>query len=224
MKRAGMFLLLCLTLGVGACGGSEAAPAANTATANEPAAIGPTAEPLIEGEEEATAVAAIATALSVNETGGVTLPCEDYFRYCVTASTSGEVNAAVTTGTGGNIESCAGWSAVGEPRILELPFIVAAGDDRVTVALTRIAAYTGPGTYELQAVVTEGIPDMFPAIEAAGRVFSNGEGSAATVTVAADGSGSITATGLVEQESIQVSSPDPTARVDFEMEWTCRDI
>ena len=66
------------------------------------------------------------------------------------------------------------------------------------------------------------VPQQFPTIEAAGRAFSYGEGSTAVVTVAADGSGSIEATGLVEIASIQVSAPDPTARVDFSMQWTCR--
>ena len=42
------------------------------------------------------------------------------------------------------------------------------------------------------------------------------------VTVAADGSGSVQATGLVEQASIQVSNLDPNARIDFAMQWTCR--
>ena len=52
--------------------------------------------------------------------------------------------------------------------------------------------------------------DLFPAIEVARRTFSNGSGSTAEVTVATDGSGSLQATGLVEQASMQVSNPDPT--------------
>jgi len=73
------------------------------------------------------------------------------------------------------------------------------------------------------AVTNSGNPDSFPALEVAGRTFSNGEGSTAVVTVAADGSGSLQATGLVELASIQVSSPDPDARIDLSMQWTCQE-
>ena len=109
------------------------------------------------------------------------------------------------------------------PRILELPFFVGAGESKITMALTRIGQYTGPGTYTLAAQSSSGMPDMFPTIEVAGRAFSNGEGSAATVTVAADGSGTIGATGLVEIASVQISNPDPDARIDFTMTWTCKE-
>ena len=83
------------------------------------------------------------------------------------------------------------------------------------------------GTYEMKAQTNGGISsggmlDMFPAIEVARRTFSNGTGSTAEVTVAADGSGSLQATGLVEQASMQVSNPDPNARIDFAMQWTCQ--
>jgi hypothetical protein len=223
-----MFLLLCMILTLTACGGAGAeaegqASGEGSPAVNETSADALAAEPSTDVVEEATAVAAVATALALNETGTVTVPCEDYFRYCVTATVSGDVTTAVTTGTGSTIDSCNAWAAEGEPRVVELPFIVAAGDERLTVALTRIAAYTGPGEYTLQAVVTEGIPDMFPTIEVAGRTFTNGDGSQATVTMAPDGSGSLRATGLVEQASFQVAVPDPSARVDFTMEWTCRD-
>ena len=90
------------------------------------------------------------------------------------------------------------------------------------MALTRIGAYTGPGTYEMKAQASGGMLDPLPAIEVARRTFSNGSGSTAEVTVAADGSGSLQATGLVEQTSMQVSNPDPNARIDFAMQWTCQ--
>ena len=110
----------------------------------------------------------------------------------------------------------------GAARILELPFVLPLGDVPVTVALTRLGSYTGPGQYEMAAMTTTGNPDAFPALDVDGRTFSNGEGSAAVVTVAADGSGTIVATGLVELASPQVASPDPDARVDFAMQWTCQ--
>ena len=68
------------------------------------------------------------------------------------------------------------------------------------------------------------MPDAFPAIDVAGRTFNNGEPSTAVVTVNADGSGTLEAHDLVEIASVQKSNPDPDARVDFTMQWTCQDI
>jgi hypothetical protein len=150
------------------------------------------------------------------------LGCEAFNQFCVTSTVQGTVTATAVAGVGSNFNNdCTTWAAGGDPRLLELPLMFAAGEDKITVALTRIGAYTGPGRYELKAVSTKGLPDSFPAIEVVGRTFSNGEGSAAVVTIAADGSGSIQAVGLVEQASIQVSNPDPSARIDFSMQWTC---
>ena len=151
--------------------------------------------------------------------------CEDYLQFCVTSTISGMITTTATAGTNNSSnKNCTTWAAAGDTRILELPMMLAAGPEKVTVALTRIAQYSGPGEYKLVAVTTTGQPDMFPAIEAAGQTYSNGEGSSALVTIAADGSGSIQATNLVQQASIQVSSPDPSARIDFSMQWTCHDV
>ena len=153
-----------------------------------------------------------------------TAGCEEYFGFCVTSSVSGTVTGAATAGAGSSFgNDCAAWAAGGDPRILELPTVLAAGENKITVALSRIGAYTGPGSYELAAVTSSGNPDSFPALEVAGRTFSNGEGSTAVVTVAADGSGSLQATGLIELASIQVSNPDPDARIDLSMQWTCQE-
>lgn len=211
MKRIlGLFLFASLALGGVACGdtntGEPATPETNTAPTLEPANLA-TNEP----EEQAA---------SSPTTAG---DCEEFFRFCVTSTLSGAVDATATAGMGGNVDNCAAWAAAGEARILEMPMMQGAGEDQITHALTRIAAYSGPGRYELRAVATEGIPDMFPTVQAAGRIFSYGEGSTAVVTVAADGSGTIEAMGLVEIPSVQVSVPDPEARVDFNMQWTCRD-
>lgn len=217
MKNKLVMLLLGFSLvWVVACGGTTAAPAAN----NPPANSAPDQPPATEVAEIAASEVEPAGATP----GTVTVACEDYLRFCVTSEISGAVNATATAGMGGNIGTCADWAAAGDPRVVEMPMMQGAGDDRITVALTRIAAYTGPGRYELQNTVTEGIPDMFPTIEAGGRAFSYGDGATAVVTMAADGSGTVEATGLVEIPSLTVSEPDPTARVDFAMQWTCRDI
>jgi hypothetical protein len=151
--------------------------------------------------------------------------CEDFFPFCVTSTVSGAVTAKVTAGVGNSASrNCTAWAASGKTRSLELPLMLAAGQEKMTVALTRIGAYTGPGKYELKAVTTGGLPDNFPAIEVAGRAFSNGADSTAMVTIAPDGSGSIQSVGLVEQASIQVANPDPAARITFSMQWTCQNV
>ncbi len=119
----------------------------------------------------------------------------------------------------------AAWAAGGDARILELPTVLGAGDeDKITIALSRIGAYTGPGRYELAAVATSGNPYSFPAIDVAGRTFSNGEKfhlrSSPSLPMAP---GRCKPRGSVEWASIQVSSPDPDARVDLSMQWTCQE-
>lgn len=221
--RTALFLWLWIIALSVACGGNNAA---TTAPAEPPAAPAAPAETTELTEEEATAYAAALELTSQTETEGdpaASEECEEYFRFCVASTVSGAVEAVAAAGVGGNIESCAVWAAPGEARILELPLMLAAGEEVITAALTRIAAYTGPGRYELRAVSTTGIPDMFPTIEAAGRTFNNGDGSTAVVTINADGSGALEARNLIEIASLQVSNPDPSARVNFDMQWTCQD-
>jgi hypothetical protein len=184
-------------------------PASPAQPANPPAveAAAPPAPPV-----EATP-AAEATAL-----------CEEYFGFCVAAEVSGAVDAA---GAGGWASSsntdCTALTAPGDARILELPNLLAAGEQQITVALTRVGAYTGPGTYVLAVTATGGaMPDQFPTVRVGSRAFTNGDGSTASVTINADGSGSLAATGLVEMDAMQGATPDPSARVDFAMQWTCQ--
>lgn len=207
-----LFLLVSTMLFGAACGGGSAttessAPEATTIPVEA-------ASPESEADEPAE---------MPQDTGAATGGCEEFFRFCVTSTLSGSVNSTATAGMGGNVDDCAAWVAEGDSRVLDLPMMQGAGDDLITVALTRISDYTGPGVYELQAVVNQGMPDMFPAIAVGERTFNNGEGSTAVVTVAADGSGTVEAKGLVEIASMMVSNPDPDARVDFSMQWTCRD-
>ena len=219
-----LIIMTAMTLMTAACGGSaseapaaqpttEAAPAAQTATEAAPAQPAPELPAADLPAAEAPDAAAAAPA------------CEEYFGFCVTAQVSGTVTGEGSGGWGSSTNTdCAAWAAAGDPRILELPLTLAVGEDKITVALSRIGAYTGPGAYEVASTATGGaMPDMFPAIEVAGRSFSNGEGSTATVTINADGSGSLQAAGLVEIASVQVSSPDPDARIDLSMQWTCQE-
>lgn len=207
-----LFILCGALLGAAvACGG--ATPATTTTPAADPTEAAEVAQPETE-------------TVSETDSAQSAVPgCEEYLRFCVVAEASGTETAVATTGTNHYaVSNCAEWAAAGEARILELPFITAAGENQLTIALTRIGEYTGPGNYALTALSTTGMGDMFPAISLNGRAFSNGEDTTATVTIAADGSGSLQATNLVEIASVQVSNPDPAARVDLSMQWTCKDI
>lgn len=226
-QRIVLFLLLWVVAAGVACGGTRAdSTTADTNQTDSDAAEDTAAEltELTTEEDAAIATALATTPESVSGDDSTALEdCEAYYRFCVAATLSGAVESVAAGGMGANIPTCAKWAAPGEARILDLPMMQNAGDDAITVALTRIAAYTGPGRYELQAVATSGIPDMFPAIVAAGRTFNNGDGSTAVVTVNADGSGTLETVDLVEIASLQVSNPDPSARVNFAMQWTCQD-
>jgi hypothetical protein len=197
-----------------ACGGSAATNEAATGLEDEMNDLEPTIAAAVE--EAAPQLTAVADQA---EAGG----CEPYFRFCAEATLRGTVETQAAGGVGANIPTCAEWAATGDSRILELPMMLNAGDPTVNIALTRIGQYTGPGSYTLEAVAAEGMPDMFPAIQVGGRAFNNGPDSTAVATINADGSGSIEATGLVEIASVTVSDPDPSARVDLSMQWTCQD-
>lgn len=222
--------LLLFTLMLGAACGAETAPGDTTAAVvSEPADVASTTAFGDDGlsAEDIAALETAAAEFAAAELAPVTVGCEDYLRFCVTATTSGTVEATATAGTnipGVNGKTCAEW-AVGEAaRVFDLPFMVQSGDSSLTVALTSVGTYAGPGQYELKPTTQQGLPDTFPTIDVAGRAFSNGEGATATVVVNPDGSGSITAAGLVEITSLSNSSPDPNAQIDFSMEWTCRDL
>ena len=217
MKRTlVLFLLLCVALAGVACGGAAPSAEAPSGQIANPTTAAPTeAAPVDAGQATDTQ--------PITDTAAAE-GCETYFRFCVTGALSGAVESAAAAGVGANIDTCAAWAAPGEARILELPLMLAAGEAQITVALTRIAAYTGPGRYELVSVSSAGIPDMFPTVAAGERTFGEGEGATAVVTVNADGSGTLDATGLAEVASVMVSDPDPDARVDFAMQWTCQDI
>ncbi len=175
-KRTSWLMSICIAaLAVAACGGQTTTtptslPASPAQPANPPAveAAAPPAPPV-----EATP-AAEATAL-----------CEEYFGFCVAAEVSGAVDAA---GAGGWASSsntdCTALTAPGDARILELPNLLAAGEQQITVALTRVGAYTGPGTYVLAVTATGGaMPDQFPTVRVGSRAFTNGDGSTASVTI-----------------------------------------
>ena len=202
---------MAIALAATACGGTSTdAPAAQPATATPL----PAATPATDDARVAEAPDAAAEASA----------CEDTFGFCITAQAAGAVDA---TGAGGWASStktdCTALAAPGDARILELPNLLAAGEQQIAVALTRIGAYTGPGTYTLAGTATGGaMPDQFPAVRVGSRAFSNGADTTASVTMNADGSGTLEAKNLVEMDAMQGVAPDPSARLDFAMQWTCQ--
>lgn len=200
-------LLLSAFVAAGCGGGATPAPATRP-----PATAAPTRPAQTATEAPAQAPAAAASA------------CEDYFGFCVTAQATGAVTAAGAGGWASSSKTdCTALAAAGAARILELPNLLAAGEQQIAVALTRIGAYTGPGAYTLAATAAGGaMPDMFPAVRIGGRAFQGGADTTATVTVNADGSGTLAASNLAEMDAMQGATPDPSARLDFAMQWTCQ--
>lgn len=206
-------ILITIALMVAACGGG-----ASEAPAVQPTTTAAPAQPVQE------APAAEPPAAEAPDDAAEPSACEDYFGFCITAQATGAVDAA---GAGGWASSsntdCTALAAPGDARILELPNLMAAGEQQIAVALTRVGAYTGPGTYELAATATGGaMPDQFPAVRVGSRAFTNGPDTTASVTVNADGSGTLEAMNLVEMDAMQGATPDPSARLDFAMQWTCQ--
>ncbi len=205
-------LLLCSMIAGVACGGQEALggqgalgqEVSNQTAVNSTTAVPPTQSAPIE---------------AAADTG-----CEEYFRFCTHVQISGSITADFTSGIGGNVPSCAEWAAGGDSRHLDLPMVQAFEQTPpVIVALTALGEYTGPGEYALQHTKAGALPDMFPVLSIGDRTFERGEGATAVAQVAADGSGTFTATGLVEVASMQNSSPDPNAQVDLTVTWTCQE-
>lgn len=207
-------LMTAIALLAAACGGSATeapAPQPETAPAVQPAPEMPAVEqPVAEAPDAAAPASA----------------CEETFGFCITAQVSGAVDAAGAGGWASSSKTdCTALAAPGDARILELPNLLAVGEQQIAVALTRVGAYTGPGTYQLAATAMGGaMPDMFPAVRVGNRAFTNGPDTTASVTVNADGSGALEATNLVEMDAMQGVAPDPDARLDFAMQWTCQGV
>ena len=216
-KRTSLLLSICIAaLAVAACGGQTTTAPTPTSLPASPAQ--PANPPAVE------ATAPLAPPVEATPAAEATALCEEYFGFCVAAMVSGAVDAAGAGGwSSSSSTDCTALAAPGAARILELPNLLAADEQQITVALTRVGAYTGPGTYQLAVTATGGaMPDQFPTVRVGSRAFTNGDGSTASVTINADGSGSLAAAGLVEMDAMQGATPDPSARIDFAMQWTCQ--
>lgn len=204
-----LFVMCAIVIfGCVACGGDTPAEP-TTAPAVDP--LTPTTEPTAEEVADTEPEPAVED------------DCPDYFKYCMTAEVTGSLSTQAIAQFGGDDTPCTEWVKTGESRILEMPlFMSNDGTTQLTIALTRIGEYTGPGSYELKPEVVQGNPDSYPAVNFNNRTFNNGEGTTAIITVAEDGSGTVQATGLVEIASMMVSEPDPNAKIDLTMTWVCQ--
>ena len=116
MKRIlALFLLASIVLWGVACGGADSDATDTGTTPIVATAANPTADPLPATDETADGPAE------------ATVGCEDFFRFCVTSTISGAVDATATAGMGGQVDDCAAWAAAGEPRILEMHMMQGAG-------------------------------------------------------------------------------------------------
>lgn len=151
--------------------------------------------------------------------------CAPYLKFCIKAKVSGAAEVSGVSGFGGS-EPCAKWAAGGMAQGLDLPTMLPMPErNTITVALTRISAYTGPGEYILISTRQGALPDALPALDTGERSFGDGAGSTAKVTIKADGSGSLEAGNLVEIKAAhRTREPDPAARASLSMTWTCRDL
>lgn len=208
MKTNLILLILLFVWALSGCGGAATPAPAPT--------VAPSAPPVAVAESPIPAEA---------EPAGETSDCPDYFRFCTHVQISGTLTADFTSGIGGNIPACAEWVTSGPAHHLDLPMVQAFEQQpQVVIALTALGEYTGPGRYEMVHTTTGRLPDAFPTLTIGDRTFERGETATAVAEIAADGSGTFTATGLVEIASMQNSNPDPTAQVDLTVTWTCQDV
>jgi len=208
--------------GTTASGTTASGTTANGTTANGTTANGTTAptSPPITSEEIVSETVETVPPAEEPDTAG----CEDYFRFCTHVQLSGSINSEFTSGIGGNVASCTEWAAEGASHHLDLPMVQAfAQSPVVTVALASLGEYTGPGRYEMEHTKSGALPDAFPVVAVGDRTFERGESATAVAEIGADGSGTLTATGLVEIATMQNSSPDPNAAIDLTITWTCQE-
>jgi hypothetical protein len=189
-----MALALGLAVVLGACSGSSS-PAASGSAGSVPAAgtQAPASLPADSGAADCVGA-------------GVT--------FCGHVSITGGVAREADFVSGVFSTSCAEWltGKKDDPTMLTLP--IALVDDINTDTL--IFNYKGPGTYDL-ADLAGNLGHFQVVVDHDGFVGDDATKTTATATVAADGSGSVTATGMQPVgDSNKVQQP-----VDLTLTWTC---
>lgn len=136
----------------------------------------------------------------------------------ITGAASLESTAASTVPAPAGTTTCSTW-AEGADDELELPlFLDGAADGTAFAMESLVTEYAGPGSYDVEQLSGRG--SKFTIVVGDQRFQPSAEGtSSATLTVDADGGGSLSAAGfVVEDGSGGVSDP-----IDAEITWTCTD-
>lgn len=210
-RRRGLALLLVLGLAVGAsaCGsGSDGddAGAADGGT-EETAATAPDGGGGSEGGASAC--------------GGEIFSATVCATVKVSGSTAVDDTAASPVGgapTSEGLPDCAAWAEGADDELVLPLFIDGLSDGTAFGMQSLITDYTGPGTYDLEQLSGSG--SSFTIVVGDLRYQPDPDGaSSATMTVEADGSGSLTAGNfLVDNGSGTWSDP-----IDADITWTCTD-
>lgn len=178
---------------------------------------GPTATPGTAGGE--TTGATIGATIGATTGAGGCAPTA-IATACLTFDLTGDVTLAATAVPAGipSALSCADWSAGGNelagPDRFSLPFPDTAVDGKVVSVLATVAAYAGPGTYDLADLVGLGESIQLSIDDDA---FESTASTTGTVVVAADGSGSLVFEGMAR---LGVGTDGPPALAGT-VSWTC---
>jgi hypothetical protein len=202
-------LALCLSVVLGACSGSSS-PAASGSAGSVPAAgtQAPASLPADSGAADSGAADSGAADSGAADCVGAGVT------FCGHVSITGGVAREADFVSGVFSPSCAEWlkGKKDDPTMLTLP--IALVDDINTD--TPIFHYKGPGTYDL-ADLAGNLGHFQVVVDHDGFVGDDATKTTATATVAADGSGSVTATGMQPVgDSNKVQQP-----VDLTLTWTC---
>ena len=137
---------------------------------------------------------------------------------CATVSITGSTTLDGTAGSYIDGDDCSDW-AKGEGDNLRLPLFVDGLTDGTPFGMQQlVTSYTGPGTYDLDQLSGEG--SSFTLVAGENRYVASPDGDAtASLTIEADGSGSLT----VEQFEIDSGSGSYSSPVDATVTWTCAD-
>ena len=216
-RRAGLVALLAagILLGTAACGSSgseDASPSGGDATEaadTSPSDGGTSDSGTSDDDTGGTAC------------GGVIYVATVCASVKITGSTAVDDTAASPVGgavSGGGVADCATW-AEGADDELQLPLFLDGLSDGTRFAMeSLITDYTGPGSYDLEQLSGSG--SSFTIVVDDLRYQPDPDGkSTATMTVEADGSGSLQAGNfLVDNGSGTWSDP-----IDADISWTCTD-
>ena len=208
--RFGIALVALLATLLAGCGGGSSAPSVSDAgTADGGAATGDDTGSDSGGDASASACGGEVYVASVCATVAITGASE------ASGTAASPVGGAVSAD---GPATCSSW-AEGADDELVLPLFLDGLDDGTAFGMQSLVTdYAGPGTYPIDQLSGQG--SDFTIVVGDQRYQPDPEGtSTAELTVEADGSGSLTASGFkVDDGSGTLSDP-----IDAEVTWTCAD-